>query len=419
MRRLETEEQMNSVSAQEYVRHIPSPLSIKDDGSLSAIALSSMRKSFEERAHSPSSSQWEALAQVAETVQRMADGALGRRSVYLSSLDPGVGKTQAIIHSVRALVNLSQYRNVGVIIFLSRLAEIQSIVEEMQLVREQFAVLVANTEANNTLNNMGNQDRNRARVLFTTQQMLESRSNGKKFADVEEFYFRGVARQVRIWDEAILPARPICVDVTLIEAMTNVFRKQQKKLFDEINSFIESIKKANDGEFVEVPDFEDLYDFDSNDIRELFHDEKRVVRDAAIDLWLLLGRTVSIKSEGNNTVLDYNETWPSDLLPILVLDASGRVRKTYRMWNRHIGNLIDLKHAKKDYSKLTVHLWRKGGGKESWKTNANELIDGVVSTIRTLPEKEWLVVHHKYGASFRLDVPSWIKRPLATRESGR
>jgi hypothetical protein len=96
----------------------------------------------------------------------------------------------------------------------------------------------------------------------------------------------GRVRQVRIWDETILPARPICVNVTLIEAMTNIFRKRNKRLFDAINALIAKIKKAKDREFLEVPDFEEVYDVDANEVLELFHDEKREVRDAAIDLWL-------------------------------------------------------------------------------------------------------------------------------------
>ena len=413
MRRLEPEEERNSPKAQCDPRDIASSVTVKGERSLSAMALASMRKSFADRDHFPSISQWEALAAVVRTLEQMADGAL-EEAAYLSSLDPRVGKTQSIIHSIRALLKLDRYGNVGVIICLSRLAEIQTTADEMRLADEQFAVLVANTEANSHLNSMGNQDKNRARVLFTTQQMLESRSRGKRFADVEEFYFRGAARRVRIWDEAILPARPICVDVTLIEAMTNVFGKQQNKLFDEINAFIASLKKANNREFLEVPNFEEL--FEVSEVLELFHEEKRVVRDAVIDLWLLSGRTASIRSEGSNTVLDYEETWPSDLLPILVLDASGRVRQTYRMWDQHIGNLVVLKGADKDYFNLTVHIWRRGGGKQSWKDSGNQLIDGIVSTIRTRPDEEWLVVYHKYTRYLEIDVPSRVIKALGNRE---
>jgi hypothetical protein len=101
MRRLEPEEEMNSPKGQGDLRHMASSLPVSAE--LSEIALASMQKSFAERDHSPSIPQWEALKEVVRNVEQMADGAL-EESVYLSNLDPGVGKTQSIIHSVRALL---------------------------------------------------------------------------------------------------------------------------------------------------------------------------------------------------------------------------------------------------------------------------------------------------------------------------
>ena len=46
-------------------------------------------------------------------------------------------------------------------------------------------------------------------------------------------------------------------------------------------------------------------------------------------LWLLSGKTVAVRQDGpyGNTVLDYHETLPEGLAPMVVLDASGRVRE--------------------------------------------------------------------------------------------
>ena len=145
--------------------------------------MAAMRESFANRNHNPSPAQMAALEDVARNVEQMADGRL-ENSVYLSSLDPGVGKTQAVIHSVRELLRSKRHEDIGVIFFLSRLAEIETIVAEIGLRQKQFAVLVANSSENSHLNTLGNRDRDRARVLFSTQQMLQSRSRGKKFAEV-------------------------------------------------------------------------------------------------------------------------------------------------------------------------------------------------------------------------------------------
>jgi hypothetical protein len=152
---------------------------------LTARAMAAMHESFAIRDHNPSPAQMAALEDVARNVEQMADGRLAN-SVYLSSLDPGVGKTQAVIHSVRELLRSKRHEDIGMIFFLSRLAEIKTIVAEIGLHQEQFAVLVANSSENSHLNTLGNRNRDRARVLFTTQQMLQSRSRGKKFAEVED-----------------------------------------------------------------------------------------------------------------------------------------------------------------------------------------------------------------------------------------
>ena len=85
----------------------------------------------------------------------------------------------------------------------------------------------------------------------------------------------------------------------------------------------------------------------------------------------------------------------------------GRVRATYDQWERKRGNLIRLSKAEKSYRNLTVNVWQTGGGKHAFRTNGEQLIDGIVSTINNKPEEEWLVVHHKTKGG--IDVPSGVK----------
>jgi hypothetical protein len=79
----------------------------------------------------------------------------------------------------------------------------------------------------------------------------------------------------------------------------------------------------------------------------------------------LSGKTVAVRQDGpyGNTVLDYHETLPEGLAPMVVLDASGRVRETYSQWEENRGGLTRLTAAPKRYDNLTVHRWRTGGGK--------------------------------------------------------
>ena len=63
-------------------------------------------------------------------------------------------------------------------------------------------------------------------------------------------------------------------------------------------------------------------------------------------------------------MLDYRDTIPSDLAPMVILDASGRCRHTYRLmeeeWRE---NLVRLKEVCKDYSNLEINVWPCGGAR--------------------------------------------------------
>jgi hypothetical protein len=102
---------------------------------------------------------------------------------------------------------------------------------------------------------------------------------------------------------------------------------------------------------------------------------------------------------------------PDDLAPVVILDASGRVRTAYDWWHEHRRTLHRLTPVKKHYDKLTVHVWDIGGGQSSfqreearyWRTS------GIVKTINRRSSDKWLVVCHK---AFRKEVEADIRREL-------
>jgi hypothetical protein len=130
------------------------------------------------------------------------------------------------------------------------------------------------------------------------------------------------------------------------------------------------------------------------------------------------GKTVSVRQDGpyGNTVLDYHETLPEGLAPLVVLDASGRVRATYRQWEKNRGGLEPLASATKSYANLSVHCWRTGGGKSAFRENGRTLIDGIVKTINDKPaDEEWLLVYHQDGISMNF-VDEVEKRLTGSKE---
>lgn len=359
----------------------------------------------------PSPAQWQGLGDLVSALEALANGK-AEPLVFLSSLDPGLGKTQSVIRFTKELLKSPDHGKVAVLICVGRLDEIRSYVDNAELADDDYAVLVADDPKNQNLNQLGNAERSRARVLFITQQMLEARAKRHgSFAAIPEFWFEGRPRQVRIWDEACLPARPLAVEVSLIEGMTNGVKSRSSKLHAALKSMINAIDAAGDGAFVDVPELETT-GIDVAAALAMLREEKTAIQSAIRDLYLLSGKTVAVVKHGNNsTFVHYENTLPDDLKPYVVCDASGRVRQTYPHWATGRGDLVELQRAEKDYCNLTTHLWATAGSKSAWRDNADELIKGLVATVDAEPDRRFLIVHHmQNNKTMPVDIPTEIKR---------
>ena len=184
--------------------------------------INALHARFSGYGHSPSEEHWVGLDAIAEFIQQMADNNAHPHFAY-SALPTGMGKTSLLIEAVRQLATDPRYAHVGVVIFVNLLEQIPILAHEMELRPDQFAVVTG--DANKELNQMGRghfskkgngnwiSEHHRAQVLFTTQQKLLHIA--KHQDDFEQFFLfdptgegHKVPRRVRIWDEAILPAKP-------------------------------------------------------------------------------------------------------------------------------------------------------------------------------------------------------------------
>lgn len=386
-------------------------------GELTAKAMASMRAAYMVRGLSPSDEQWAAIEDPIATMEAMANGQADA-VVYLSALDPGVGKTQGIVHFVQALLASKAHTDVAVLICVGRLKEIATLAESMGLNEADYSVYVNDSsKEGKKLNALGNQRKADAPIMFTTQQMLESRGKrAKTFKDISEFHWKGSPRQVKIWDEAILPGRPLTVNVTLIDGMTHVIGKRFPKLLATINSLLAQIKRKRKGDFVDIPEFEHETGINAQTASEIFENAEKLadeIKRAADDLWLLSGKTVSVtKDAAGNTVLDYEETLLADLKPILVLDASGRIRQTYAQWSKSRRGLVQLRYAAKNYRNLTPHVWRRAGSKDAWRRDRDTLAGAVANEILREPRRKCLVVHPMINQNFKIDIPFEVNSHL-------
>lgn len=386
-----------------------------EPGRLTSETMEDLQESFSRYDHHPSPAQMNGLKDLVSLLEAMANGTADKL-FHLTSLDPGVGKTQSISHFTKRLLKSEAHKGVSVLVCLGRLAEIKSLVEDMGLKKRDFGVLVADIDGNRDLLLMGNPVSTSARVLFTTQQMLETRmKRAGSFSDASDFFYLGRPRQVRLWDEACLPARPYYLHVTQLKGLLEEARRQNKPLFDMLERMVREIEQRQDGELYEIPDLDSLLDV--NSALSMYSEEKRSTQNAANDLWGLSGKPVVIqRSGGNNIFVHYENTLPDDLKPVLICDASGRVRQTYSHWSDGRGDLVQLNHAPKSYENLTVHVWRKGGGKEAWKNDDGTLISGIVATVDAKPDEEFLILHHMESHRFRKDIPTLIRSKAVNPE---
>lgn len=114
---------------------------------------------FNGREHYPSADMWEALRAAAETMEAMAEGRCPDL-IHVSSLDPGVGKTSVVVCFLRVLLASGAHANVAALVCVQRKEQIEAIVKEANLARNDYAVLTADPE----LNALGCETASEARV---------------------------------------------------------------------------------------------------------------------------------------------------------------------------------------------------------------------------------------------------------------
>ncbi|HWM46184.1 MAG TPA: hypothetical protein VNR11_04640 [Xanthobacteraceae bacterium] len=334
---------------------------------------------------------WTALAAVADTLERMASGTADP-TIYLSSLDPGVGKTATYIHFLRELLASPYHRDVSALVCISRREQIAAIVEQVGLLSDDFAVLTADPD----LNKLGCGDPSSARILFTTHRMVEQRCRGGSFQCVSAFHYRGRPRAVRIWDEAILPGQTLTVERYALALLLKPL-SCRPALASDVERLFELVGQAKDGDVLTIEDLAEKHGITLNEALSLVADGTPDQQAAVEALWFLFGKPVSVRKDGTrgNTILDYRDTLPDDIKPLLALDASVRVRSVYLYWEEQRGGVQKLPPAVKRYEPLTIYVWKRGGGRTALRKADARLAEAVANTIMTRSDEDWLIIAHK------------------------
>ena len=160
----------------------------------------------------------------------------------------------------------------------------------------------------------------------------------------------------------MLPAEELTLNVDALARLPSLLRKISSPLADRIHTICEGVRSVASGTSYRFPDFVGEYELDYEDAKAGFSKEPTRDREASGSLWYLSGKLVRVRMDlRGNTLLDYRNHLPEDFYPVVILDASGRVRTTYENWQKDRRNLVKLATADKSYTNLNIHVWNRGG----------------------------------------------------------
>jgi hypothetical protein len=127
--------------------------------------------------------------------------------------------------------------------------------------------------------------------------------------------------------------------------------------------------------------------------------------------------------ESGHTLVTAVEDWPRDIAPLLILDASARVKYSYDLWEMHRGTLRRLKSPQKRYTGLFIHHWKKGGSRTSVQANPEQFVEAMSTVIsqalNSSSSCKWLVVTRKWKPGDRTDVWEKLKARLPSKHINR
>jgi len=359
-----------------------------------------LKANFAGWGHDPAPQLWKALTHISTAMVEQARGKLGPY-IYLSSVDPGGGKTETVIETLKLLLETDPAYSV--ILCLSTYDEIQRIAKRFNA--NDFACFTRDRETNKL--GLGEENKDAARILLTTQAMVDAKLKKKNFGAEKEFYYKGKPRIGKIWDESILLGNMLVLDTNKIAAMLALTQDEFPDWTEQARNLFVAITQATEDQTIEVPN---LYEFAHEyEIRAIFEEVDygdKITSDDASMLFQFSERTVNVVRDNTRKtkIICFVKNIPDDIWPVIVLDASSSFRKTYQFMNDADKIIRQLETFRKNYENATFHVCPKGGGKTTINRASQKYIDGVARQVNRTAEKV-LVIHHKnLNVDFRTEV---------------
>lgn len=332
---------------------------------------------------------------------------------YLASYDPGMGKTQSVKAFIQKWKAAGFSPDGSILIGVFRKEEIKDYIAGCSLDDADFAVITSDHKLNGY--GRGMHDADNARILFTTQQMTRSRLAGKaSFNSEKTFHYQGKPRSLRIWDESFLPGNPISLSVDILSSIILPLDAIFSKLATHLRDLMTETLRAKSGENIKIPAY--FLELD----RAIGCDPATTgLTDDQRNFLLSLRSTLGcqlIKAEDNNgksALIGMSPALPGDIAPLFILDGSGRIKETYRLWEQTRKDELErLEPVRAKYGNLKIHHWNYAAGKTNLRNPAKraKIVEHVVNAISTKAEEPWLIIAHK--ASRTVDIHRDIEAKL-------
>ncbi len=349
--------------------------------------------------HRPSQAMMDALGDIPATVNKILDGSADP-AFYVCALDTGVGKSITLSQTIRAVRHHSGWQgDIGTVICVGRYTQVEAMIDAMRLNPRDFAVFVSmEEEPGRRVGELGlGPDRiDDAPILLTTHQMVERKlSKGKSWAEASEFFYKGKPRILRVWDEAILPGRPVTISRSELAEAVGVL-KRHRKLSDQLWGLLEQLLQAEQGMIVEVPDLEGVIPLSSL-WSTIGNQPRESIATTLTKLWSISGAATRVSNDGplGNALLTYDRDLPDDIKPIMVLDAAALRKANYHQQDKGRGDLRWMKHVDKRYDHVSIRLKHGPAGKENYGDIYHERLAEVAEVINENPGRRCLVLSHK------------------------
>lgn len=243
--------------------------------------------------------------------------------------------------------------------------------------------------------------------------MIERRTHRKAFNAAAEFHFQDEPRPLRIWDESLIPGDPQSLSLDELGQLASPLRYRYRTFVEAVEGLQDTLRQAKPGEVIEVPEC----------LATLAPPRPPVgIGKVMKTVKAMAGRKFLLVDGGGGAkvLVGSTRSLPDDFAPAVILDASGRVRTTYDLWQQHRGTLHRLPPAQSDYSNLSVRLWKQASGKVTLENpeNRSRIAEGIAQVINDEDPADWLIIHYKGNRAIFEEVSALVEnRPLVRLHS--